>query len=254
MRFLLYNIRYGTGAGNDFHFPVPFYGYFRDTVSNMERIAEFIEEINPDIIGLLEVDNGSFRSRNSCQAALLAERVRHSHVFENKYGSQSRIRQMPVLKSQGNALLTNRQIVSERFHYFRRGMKRLVIEAELPDVSVFLVHLSLGPQSRRQQLIHLAEMVNQATKPVIVAGDFNVFWGDHELDPFLGATGLLSANEERHPSYPSCSPKSQLDFILHSPELRPIDFRVPQIELSDHIPLVCDFELQKEPTIIAAAS
>jgi len=76
-----------------------------------------------------------------------------------------------------------------------------------------------------------------------VAGDFNVFWGDRELDLFLAATGLTSANDLGQPSHPSHSPKRQLDFILHSPEVRTANFVIPQVRYSDHAPLVCDFSL-----------
>jgi len=54
MRFLLYNIRYGAGVGKRFHLPVPYSGYFKRTNGNLSQIIDFVREINPDIIGLLE--------------------------------------------------------------------------------------------------------------------------------------------------------------------------------------------------------
>ena len=63
MRFLLYNIRYAAGIGRNFHFPVPYSGYFKNTNGNMKKILDFIGSVNPDIIGLIEVDSGSFRSQ-----------------------------------------------------------------------------------------------------------------------------------------------------------------------------------------------
>ena len=123
-------------------------------------------------------------------------------------------------------------------------MKRLVIEAELPDVTIFLVHLALKYRYRQHQLEDLYGLIKRVEKPVIVAGDFNCFWGSRELNLFLGATGLKSANAEDKPSHPSKAPHRQLDFILHSPELRATNFHIiPDIHLSDHAPLLCDFEL-----------
>jgi endonuclease/exonuclease/phosphatase (EEP) superfamily protein YafD len=84
-------------------------------------------------------------------------------------------------------------------------------------------------------------------KPVMVAGDFNVLWGDRELQLFLAATGLSSANGQGQPSHPSRAPRRQLDYIFHSPDIEITDFRIPQVRLSDHTPLVCDFEIQ--PTL-----
>jgi hypothetical protein len=68
MRFLLYNIRYGTGVGKRFHFPVPYSGFLKRTNGNFHHIIEFIRSVNPDIIALIEVDSGSYRSEKSNQA------------------------------------------------------------------------------------------------------------------------------------------------------------------------------------------
>ena len=68
VKFLLYNIRYGTGSGLGYHLPFPFTGYFMPSSKNTKRILHFIKEENPDIIGLVEVDEGSYRSRRTNQA------------------------------------------------------------------------------------------------------------------------------------------------------------------------------------------
>ena len=243
MRFLLYNIRYGAGTGHSFHFPVPFGGYLKRTNGNFDRIRGFIRSQAPDIVGLVEVDGGSFRTDQSHQARVIARDLDHDHVFETKYASHSVARKMPLLNKQGNSVSTNRPILERRFHYLKNGVKRLVIEMELEEVTVFLVHLSLKFRHRQQQLQDLYAIVRQARKPVIVAGDFNVFWGDRELSLFLAATGLKNANDEGLPSHPAKAPRRQIDFILHGPELRVTDFQVHPVTYSDHVPLVCDFEL-----------
>ena len=139
--------------------------------------------------------------------------------------------------------MTNQEIRSHRFHYFREGIKRLVIELELENFTIFLVHLSLKFRHRQYQLQDLHSMVENVNKPVVVAGDFNVFWGDRELQLFLAATGLTSANGEGQPSHPSRAPRRQLDYIFHSPEIQTTDFQIPHITLSDHAPLVCDLAI-----------
>ena len=78
-------------------------------------------------------------------------------------------------------------------------------------------------------------------KPVIVAGDLNVFSGDKELELFLAASGLKNANMQNAPSYR----KMQLDYILHSAQISVTHFEIPKIRLSDHYPIVCDFEVKK---------
>ena len=109
---------------------------------------------------------------------------------------------------------------------------------------MFLVHLSLTYRNRQYQLERLYRLIRQVDRPVILAGDFNALWGERELQLFLGATGLVSANPEKKPSFPSRAPKRELDFILHSPELRVAQFQIPPVIYSDHAPLICDFEMR----------
>lgn len=241
MRFLLYNIRYATGHGMGYHLPLPFSGFFRQTTKTLNQIVEFIESVKPDIIALIEVDSGSYRSERCCQADVIARKLQQFHIVKTKYANNSLARRVPVLNKQCNALLTNEKITAHQFHYFDEGFKRLVIEVELAEIAVFIVHLSLKYRHRQQQLEHLHRLVKQSGKPVIVAGDFNTFRGSRELELFKAATGLEDANLMCYPSHPSHAPHRQLDFILHSPELEAENFQIPDIRLSDHAPLICDF-------------
>ncbi|MGD9948673.1 MAG: endonuclease/exonuclease/phosphatase family protein [Desulfobulbus sp.] len=242
MRFLLYNIRYATGNGHRFHFPFPYAGYLRHSHLTLQQILEFMHSVQPDIMGLVEVDGGSFRTSRMCQAEIIAKQLGFYHVIETKYGSASMVKRLPLLKTQGNAVLTRMPIISHRFHYFDEGVKRLVIQVCTEHLTIFLVHLSLTYRNRQYQLERLYKLIRQVDRPMILAGDFNVLWGMRELELFLGATGLVSANPEKKPSHPSRAPKRELDFILHSPELRVTNFQIPPVTFSDHAPLICDFE------------
>ena len=95
---------------------------------------------------------------------------------------------------------------------------------------------------------HLHELVKRASKPVIVAGDFNTFWGDHEIYLFMEASGLKSANRLGLPSYPSRNPRKELDFVLYSNGIEVTQFDVPDVRFSDHRPLICDFQVRRAPT------
>ncbi|MEN8246549.1 MAG: endonuclease/exonuclease/phosphatase family protein [Thermodesulfobacteriota bacterium] len=243
MKLLLYNIRYAAGIGKLFHLPVPYSGYLKNTNGNLRKIIDFIVSVKPDIMGLIEVDSGSFRSSNSNQAESIAWELQHNHIYQSKYGSTSMAQKVPVLNKQGNAILTNREILSQKFRYFKEGVKRLVIELEIDECVIFLVHLSIKFRHRHYQLEALHKMVEQATKPVIVAGDFNVLWGDRELQLFLAATGLQNANSNGEPSHPSRAPRRQLDYIFYSPDIRVTSFEIPQVKFSDHTPLVCEFDV-----------
>ncbi len=242
MRFLLYNIRYAAGTGARFHLPVPGAGYVRGTTHNLLAITEFIKSKNPDVVGLVEVDTGSIRTRMVNQAEAIARRLGHYSTYQCKYAETSMNKRLPIVRKQANAFLAAPRVQGERFHYFETGIKRLIIELELDDVAIFLVHLSLKYRHRHWQLRHLHDLVKAASKPTIVAGDFNTFWGEHEIYLFMQATGLESANTECLPSYPSNAPRKELDFILYSKGLKPTGFEIPRVRFSDHLPLICDFD------------
>ena len=118
------------------------------------------------------------------------------------------------MRKQANAFLAAPRVHGERFHYFDSGIKRLIIELELDDVCVFLVHLSIKYRHRQYQLRYLHELIEKADKPVIVAGDFNTFWGTHELYLFMRAArpaqrqcqgpALLPGRTRRARSWISC--------------------------------------------------
>ena len=242
MRLLLYNIRYATGYGPSFHLPVPGAGYLRSNRKNLERITRFIQSLDADIVGLIEVDTGSLRSGIN-QADAIAQAIGHYSTYQCKYGEASLGNRVPILRKQGNAFLAAPRVHGERFHYFDTGIKRLIIELELENVAIFLVHLSLKYRHRQYQLRHLHDLVKATDKPVIVAGDFNTFWGEHELFLFTQAAGLISANIESLPSYPSRQPRKELDFILYGKGIQPTAFDIPQVHFSDHLPLVLDFDI-----------
>jgi endonuclease/exonuclease/phosphatase family metal-dependent hydrolase len=246
MRLLLYNIRYGLGLGPALHWPLPGVGYLLGNRTNLPRITDFIKSQDPDIVGLIEVDTGSIRTRRINQADVIARALGHYSVYQCKYGTNSLNQRLPILRKQGNAFLAAPRVHGERFHYFEKGIKRLIIELELEDCAIFLVHLSLKYRHRHNQLQHLHDLVMAASKPVIIAGDFNTFWGEHEIYLFMKACKLRSANAEGLPSYPSRSPRKELDFVLYGDGVKVTNFKIPTVRFSDHLPLVCDFEIDRK--------
>jgi endonuclease/exonuclease/phosphatase family metal-dependent hydrolase len=244
MRLLLYNIRYGLGLGAAVHWPLPGAGFLLGNRGNLQRITDFIKAQDPDIVGLVEVDTGSIRTRRVNQAEVIGRALGHYSVYQCKYGVASVNQYLPILRKQGNAFLAAPRVHGERFHYFEKGIKRLIIELELEECAVFLVHLSLKYRHRQRQLHYLHDLVVAASKPVIIAGDFNTFWGEHEIYLFMKAAKLRSANARGLPSYPSRSPRKELDFVLYGDGINVTNFAIPAVSFSDHLPLICDFEIE----------
>lgn len=242
MRLVVWNIRYAAGAGASFNLPVPGAGYLRSNRGNLRKITEFLTTTDADIVGLIEVDTGSIRSGVN-QAEVIAEELGHYSTYQCKYGESSINQRVPVLRNQGNAFLAAPTVHGERFHYFDTGIKRLVLELELADVAIFLVHLSLKYRHRQSQLRNLHQLIKASSKPVIVTGDFNTFWGDDEMYLFREAAGLRSANATHEATYPASTPRHELDFVLYSEGIKARQFNVLDSQLSDHRPLAFDFEL-----------
>jgi len=225
------------------HMPLPGAGYVLGNQSVLPEITQFIKSVDPDIVGLIEVDTGSIRSRKVNQAEKIASDLAMNTSYETKYGSKSINKILPIVRKQGNAFMAAARVHGEKFHYFDTGIKRLIIELEMEDFAVFLVHLSLKYRHRHLQLRRLYDLISETRKPAIVAGDFNTFWGENEIYLFKRAAKLKSANAEGIPTYPSRAPRKELDFILYQEGIQVTHFEVPMVRYSDHLPLVCDFEV-----------
>jgi endonuclease/exonuclease/phosphatase family metal-dependent hydrolase len=61
----------------------------------------------------------------------------------------------------------------------------------------------------------------------------------------MKAAKLQSANTRSLPSYPSKAPRKELDFVLYGPGIHVTNFMIPRVKFSDHLPLICDFEIDQ---------
>ncbi len=243
MRLVLYNMRYAAGAGLRFNLPFPGAGYLRDAATNLGRIQRYLNGLDADLLALVEIDGGSRRAPHSQVSALAGALGTEHHAFRCKYPTGSLATRMPMLRAQGNAVLSRAPLCAVRYHELSRGTKRLVIEAELDTVSLFVVHLALRPMLRRRQLLELADLVSAAKRPAVIAGDLNTRQAAVELQPFLDATGLRPADATLPASWPAPRPRLALDHVLVSRELAVTRFEIPDVRHSDHRPLVCDLQV-----------
>ena len=243
MRFLLYNIAYGTGSPRSAsHHVFTMHRYLRTPHHHFEAIRDFVIRQRPDIVGLVEVDNGSVRFGRRNQVSELARDLSHEHSWGRKYGNGAFTRYLPILRHQGNALLARGPLRQVSHHFFERGFKRLIVEVTVDDIQLYLVHLALNERIRGMQLRYLTELIGTTAQPVILAGDFNIFQGRRELAHLMKETGLRNPNTGRRPTYPSWGPRRELDLILCSPAISVRRFHIfDDILLSDHLPLLVDF-------------
>lgn len=242
-RLLIYNMRYAAGNGRILNVPVPGSGYLRPKPIHLENISQFIQSQKPDVVGLLEVDTGSFRTGRVNQAKTIADDLGHYSLYQCKYHDGSLSSRLPIFNAQANAFIASNELHHPKFHYFNRGVKRLIIELETDEVCIFLVHLSLWYRHRQEQLWELVQLLREREKPAIIAGDFNTYWGNSELNMFKEATGMMSANTESLATFPSNNPRLELDFVLYEKPIQIEKFSIMPIEYSDHRPIVVDYSI-----------
>ena len=243
-RVMVYNIAYASGAPcSYFEHILKVHRYLNRSNTNLLQISRFIKKTDADVIGLIEVDTGSISTAMINQADEIGKRTQHYSHYTTKYGDTLSGKIIPILRKQGNAILTKNESSNGIYHYFPGGFKKLIIELEMGAYDFFLVHLALSKRVRKVQLRHLANLLSTRKKPVVIAGDFNVFKGEEELVEIQETLGLYNPNKNNIPTFPSWNPKYQLDFILCSKGIIVKDLRVPDVKLSDHLPVVLDFEV-----------
>ncbi|HJO95878.1 MAG TPA: endonuclease/exonuclease/phosphatase family protein [Victivallales bacterium] len=244
-RVLVYNIAYATGAPNSLPASIlNISRHFLPTRFQFNKISRFINSTKADIVGLIEVDTGSYRTSSINQVEKISNYLSHYSHGSTKYGDSISGKIIPILRKQGNAILTREKQSNGVYHYFPGGFKKLIIELDMGTYRFFLLHLSLSKRVRKMQLQHMANLLSTKKCPVIIAGDFNTFSGTKEINYVQNELGLVNPNVNNLPTFPAWKPKHQLDFILCSKEIKVTNFEVPDIKLSDHLPVLMDFEIQ----------
>ena len=245
LRFLLFNIAYATGPlRGAYHNVVSAHRYLRSERHHIDHICSYIENLVPDVTGLIEIERGSLRNQRVDQVAVIARQLAHHYTYGCKYGRRSVYRCLPILRQQGNVILGREELTRQAQHFFPVGTKRLIMEVEISELRIFLVHLAVTRRVRRRQIGMLQDVIGKGTgQPTIVAGDFNVFGGHSELDELLRHAKLRTLNRKHVPTYPAYKPRKELDFILCSPEIEVEHFAVDaNTRLSDHLPLIADIQ------------
>ena len=112
---------------------------------------------------------------------------------------------------------------------------------------MFLVHLSLKFRHRQYQLRTLHDLVVRSHQTGDRGRGFQYLLG-HARDLPVHARGrdCAAPTIEGLPSFPSRHPRVELDFILVSRGIDVTAFRIPAVTFSDHRPLVCDFEVNRQ--------
>ena len=255
MKILTCNVGYLLGYQNVLwgYVPPPVESVLGDDETERQKLAQLVSVIDseqPDVVSLLEVDQGSHRTMTDDQFGTLVDslhrrKLPYTGTAANKYGTGV-VSSLPFFSSLGNAILsrTDRPM---RTHYLTTGRKRLVIETALSESRVlFTVHLSLSPKTRKRQFTELTALIRRraAGREVIVTGDFNTFDGVETLEAFAEQAELsIWMPGETVPSRPLDDllvNSRSLDLFLCSPTVEISRCDVLDVQLSDHRPVVLE--------------
>ncbi|MFC7073311.1 endonuclease/exonuclease/phosphatase family protein [Halovenus rubra] len=215
----------------------------------LSQLVDVINDEQPDVVGLVEVDQGSLRTRTDGQVADIARRLRERGLTYHpqaatKYGSGGVIPSLPMLQHLANGVLSTADHETV-VHYLETGPKRLVIEVSTPEVDIFSTHLAMSGRARRSQLQELAELVTARENPV-VAGDFNTYNGLDEVEAVFDGTELTVYEPgETVPPRPLdtvVTDTRTLDFFIAPESMAVSRCDVLDVQVSDHRPIVMEFE------------
>jgi endonuclease/exonuclease/phosphatase family metal-dependent hydrolase len=216
-----------------------------DGRSDPERVARVIEEMEPDVIGLQEVESFLSEGPGIHQLNYLAEETGYHAIA----GST-------ILRDDshyGNALLTRFPPLEVRtYDVSIKGLEpRGVIDADLDvhgqRLRVLVTHLGLLPSERRRQTrLLLKAVAAHPDEPVVILSDFNEWfpWGRalRWMHNRLGHQPVLR-------TFPARFPCIALDRIWVAPRRNLVAMQAHRSRLarvaSDHLPLraIVDLEL-----------
>lgn len=189
IKIMSYNIRNGMGI-ND--------------VKNLQRTADVITTINPDIVALQELDSVTMRSGKHDLLAELA-------TATSMHGSYCR-----AISYDGGAygiglLSKDKPLNVRRLSLPGTEEKRALLIAEFDKYVVFATHFSLTPQDQSASIELISGYAKQYTKPVFIAGDLNFEPTSPQYKELIKSFKILS--NPKSATYPADKPTQCIDYI-----------------------------------------
>ena len=224
-RLMSYNIHHGEGM---------------DGKIDIERIGKLIIDINPEVVGLQEVDSVVVRSGNIDILQLLSEQTGMYATFGYSILHDG--------GKYGNGVLTREKPIAVK-KIALPGAKeaRTALIVELDKYVVVNTHLSLTNEERLESVKIITDAVEIYDKPIFLMGDLNAT-PDSEPITFLQDKWQILSNPKQ-PTSPSVNPRSTIDYILGytAKGQTYAKYRAHVIDeqvASDHRPLFVDIRLK----------
>lgn len=254
LRVAAFNIHHGSG--NDVCTPpAPSTPPGPECALNLERIADVVRAIDPDVIGFQEVDRFWARSGNVDQAEALSRALRmHACYAANLDHQPDNHSAQP--HQYGTLILSRRPILScENTHLPKanpaseqRGLAHAVINVRGVRVHFYNTHLHTAVADRAVQVAAIDQLIAD-NAPAVLVGDFNARPTETTLAPIQArfqdawvAAGI--GDGFTFPAAPAATPNRRIDYIFASQNVTVQDIAVhitPDSSMAaDHYPLAAN--------------
>lgn len=228
-----------------------------DKKLDVERVAEVIDDMRPDVVCLQELDVGRMRTKGVDQAHRLAELLRMAHHFhpamhieEERYGDAI-LTALPERLVRAGSLPGYPRVPGLE----PRGALWVAVQVGGVELQIINTHLGLVPKEQQRQAAALLGdwMAADAwVAPAVLVGDFNA---SPMSATYRMLTSILS-DAQRHrvatATFPSRFPFMRIDHVFHTGGVKVVSVESPYHPkarvASDHLPLLVEIELEAAKT------
>ncbi len=224
----------------------------------LDKVAETIRSVAPDIVALQEVDVRTRRADGLDQPAVLAQRTGlpyHAHFrTTGMHGGDY-----------GVGLISRFPLVSVEQHPLPveagaepRTVARVLMKVNGQEVSVYVTHLTRRPFNsavRVRQSAAIMALMEKDPRPKLLMGDMNdtpdsrsVRLFRRELMDVFALRGQGASDTYPLPIIPNL----RIDYVMASDQFMPKSSRVLRVRASDHYPVVADLSLLEPVTAPSA--
>jgi len=240
----------------------------------LEQLLDYIKKVDPDICAMQEVSAGetnSFKDKKVDLFELITRKTGYNGVFHADVAIASDPSALfgnavfstyPILKSHVVKLKTFRPLTLFEFRNnpgniwakLPRHMLDVLIDFDGKPIHAISVHGRRvappvdSPESTRQAQVMADYLKSLGNAPFIVGGDFNMPPGSEVIKIVSAVSNNLmigsGASQTLNPKVHVLGEKGYLvDFIFTSKHFKKISLDVPQVTVSDHLPVVAELEI-----------
>lgn len=214
---------------------------------NPAPFARFLQDEAVDICCLNEVRD--YRpSGGQCQADEIARLAGLGYVHFTcalelggyRYGN-ALVSRYPIRVLREIPLVLPETGRSPTEYYEDRALTIAEIAAPAGALTVAFCHFGLSQADWDSAVSEILPIAKSVRTPFILAGDFNLEPKERQY-ALLASELCDTAAGKEYLTFPSNAPEKKIDYIFVNDRLRVLDCRVPNVQYSDHRPIVADVE------------